>query len=85
MNNIRNRIYRYWRQIFETQNLLNGKTFWKGFLKLKPEMNPSLMIFFEMWTRLEFLLGLKLSGRTHSGKEASILTEELYERSETQN
>ena len=36
----------------------------------------------EIWTRLEILLGLKLSGHTDTLTEASNLIDELYKRGE---
>ena len=44
---------------------------------------PSTII--DICTRLEVLLGLKLSGHTENLKEASILKDELYKSSENQN
>ena len=43
---------------------------------------PSNII--EIWTRLEVLLGLKLSGHTDTLTEASNLIDELYKRGEIQ-
>ena len=40
---------------------------------------------FDIYTRLEILLGLKLSGHTDTLTEASILIYELYKRGEIQN
>ena len=40
---------------------------------------------FDIYTRLEVLLGLKLSGHTDTLTEASNLIDELYERGEIQN
>ena len=39
----------------------------------------------DIYTRLEILLGLKLSGHTDTLTEASNLIDELYERGERQN
>ena len=39
----------------------------------------------DIYTRLEILLGLKLSGHTNTLTEASNLIDELYKRSEIQN
>ena len=39
----------------------------------------------DIYTRLEHLLGLRLSGHTNTLSEASNLMEELYKRGETQN
>ena len=39
----------------------------------------------DIYTRLEILLGLKLSGHTDTLTEASNLTDELYKRGEIQN
>ena len=44
---------------------------------------PSNII--DIYTRLEILLGLKISGHTDTVTEASNLIDELYERGETQN
>ena len=44
---------------------------------------PSNII--DIYTRLEILLGLKLSGHTDTFTEASNLTDELYKRGEIQN
>ena len=44
---------------------------------------PSNMI--DIYTRLEVLLGLKLSGHTDTLTEASNLIDELYKRGEIQN
>ena len=44
---------------------------------------PSNII--NIYTRLEILLGLKLSGHTDTLTEASNLMDELYKRGETQN
>ena len=44
---------------------------------------PSNII--DIYTRLEILLGLKLSGHTDTLTEASILIDELYKRDEIQN
>ena len=44
---------------------------------------PSNII--DIYTRLEVLLGLKLSGHTNTLTEASILIDELYKRGEIQN
>ena len=44
---------------------------------------PSNII--DIYTRLEVLLGLKLSGHTDTLTEASNLIDELYKRSEIQN
>ena len=44
---------------------------------------PSNM--FDIYTRLEILLGLKLSGHTDTLTEASNLLDEIYKRSEIQN
>ena len=44
---------------------------------------PSNII--EIYTRLEVLLGLKLSGHTNTLTEASNLIDELYKRGEIQN
>ena len=42
-------------------------------------------IIFDIYTRLEVLLGLKLPGHTDTLTEASNLIDELYERGEIQN
>ena len=39
----------------------------------------------DIYTRLEILLGLKLSGHSHTLTEASNLIDELYKRGEIQN
>ena len=39
----------------------------------------------DIYTRLEILLGLKLSGHSDTSTEASNLIEELYKRGEIQN
>ena len=39
----------------------------------------------DIYTRLEILLGLKISGHTDTLREASNLTDELYKRGEIQN
>ena len=39
----------------------------------------------DIYTRLEIVLGLKLSGHTHTVTEASNLIDELYKRGEIQN
>ena len=44
---------------------------------------PSNII--DIYTRLEFLLGLKLSGHTHTLTEASNLIDKLYKSGEIQN
>ena len=44
---------------------------------------PSKII--DIYTRLEILLGLKLSGHTDTLTEASNLIDELYKRGEIQN
>ena len=44
---------------------------------------PSNII--DIYTRLEVLLGLKLSGHTNTLTEASNLIDELYKRGEIQN
>ena len=44
---------------------------------------PSNII--DIYTRLEILLGLNLSGRTDTLSEASNLIDELYKRGEMQN
>ena len=44
---------------------------------------PSNII--DIYTRLEILLGLKLSGHTDTLTEASALIDELYQRGETQS
>ena len=44
---------------------------------------PSNII--DFYTRLDILLGLKLSGHTNTLTEASILIDELYKRGEIQN
>ena len=44
---------------------------------------PSNII--DLYTRLEVLLGLKLSGHTDTLSEASNLIDELYKRGEIQN
>ena len=44
---------------------------------------PSNII--DIYTRLEILLGLKLSGHTNTLTEASNLIDELYKRDEIQN
>ena len=44
---------------------------------------PSNII--EIYTRLEILLGLKLSGQTNTLTEASNLIDQLYKRGEIQN
>ena len=44
---------------------------------------PSNII--DIYTRLEILLGLKLSGHTDTLTEASNLIDELYKRGEIQN
>ena len=44
---------------------------------------PSNVI--DIYTRLEILLGLKLSGHTNTVTEASNLIDELYKRGEIQN
>ena len=44
---------------------------------------PSNII--DIYTRLEALLGLKLSGHTDTLTEASILIDELYRQGEIQN
>ena len=46
-------------------------------------INPSNII--DIYTRLEVLLGLKLSGDTDTLTEASNLIDELYKRGEIQN
>ena len=38
----------------------------------------------DIWTRLEVLLGIKLSGQTNNLTEASNLKEELFKRVEIQ-
>ena len=40
---------------------------------------------FDFWTRLEVLLGLKLSGRFDTLTEASNLPDELWKRGETES
>ena len=40
---------------------------------------------YDIYTRLEILLGLKLSGHTDTMTEASNLIDELYKRGEIQN
>ena len=45
-------------------------------------INPLNII--DVYTKLETLLGLKLSGHTNTLTEASNLIDELYKRSETQ-
>ena len=40
---------------------------------------------FDMYTRLEVLLGLKLSGHSNTLREASNLLDELYRRGEIEN
>ena len=40
---------------------------------------------FDFYTRLEILLGLKLSGHADTLAEVSTLIDELYERGEIQN
>ena len=44
---------------------------------------PSNLV--DIYTRLEILLGLKLSGHTDTFTEASNLIDELYKRGEIQN
>ena len=46
-------------------------------------INPSNII--DIYTRLEILLGLKLSGHTDTLTEASNLIDELYKRGDIQN
>ena len=46
-------------------------------------MIPSNII--DIYTRLEILLGLKLSGHMHTLVEASNLIDELYKRGEIEN
>ena len=46
-------------------------------------LNPSNII--DIYTRLEILLGLKISGHTDTLTEASNLIDELYKRGEIQN
>ena len=46
-------------------------------------IKPSNII--EIYSRLEILLGLKLSGHTITSTDASKLIDEIYKRSEIQN
>ena len=50
---------------------------WKKIVKPSNEI--------DIYSRLEVLLGLKLSGHTHTLTEASNLIDELYKRGEIQN
>ena len=59
---------------------LNTKLKGKGVEKI---IIPSNII--DIYTRLEVLLGLKLSGHTDTFTEASNLIDELYKRGEIQN
>ena len=59
---------------------LNTKLKGKGVEKI---IIPSNII--DIYTRLEILLGLKLSGHTDTLTEASNLIDELYKRGEIQN
>ena len=59
---------------------INTKLKGKGIEKI---IIPSNII--DIYTRLEVLLGLKLSGHTDTLTEASSLIDELYERGEIQN
>ena len=62
--------------------ILNLYTKLKGKGKEKPII-PSNII--NIYTRLEILLGLKLSGHTHTLTGASNLVDELYKRGEIKN
>ena len=73
-----------------TQNKLDDDV--RKVLKLDKQLNgrgvekiiiPSNII--DIYTRLEVLLGLKLSGHTDTLTEANISTDELYKRAEIQN
>ena len=64
-----------------TSNILNPTNLkGRGIEKI---IIPSIII--DIYTRLEILLGLKLSGHTNTLTEASNLIEELYKRGEIQN
>ena len=62
--------------------ILNLETKLKG-RGIKNIIIPSNII--DIYTRLEVLLGLKLSGHTNTLTEASKLNDELYKRGEIQN
>ena len=64
------------RKILNLDNQLKGR----GVEKL---IIPSNII--DIYTRLEVLLGLKLSGHSNTLTEASNLIDELYKRGESQN
>ena len=64
------------RRIFNLNTKLSGKG-------IKKIIIPSNII--DIYTRLEIVLGLKLSGHTDTLTEANKLIDELYKRGEIQN
>ena len=75
-NYIKNELHDEVRKILDLDIKLKGK----GIEKI---INPSNII--DIYTRLEVLLGLKLSGHTDTLTEASNLIDGLYKRGEIQN
>ena len=66
----------FFNRLIKQSDKLEGQ----GFQKI---IIPSNII--DIYTRLEILLGLKLSGHTDTLSEASNLIDELYKRGEIQN
>ena len=66
----------------DVRKLLNLDTKLKG-REIEKTIIPSNII--DIYTRLEILLGLRLSGHTYTLSEASNLTDDLYKRGEIQN
>ena len=66
----------------DVSRILNLDTKLKG-RGIEKTIIPSNII--DIYTRLEILLGLKLSGHTNTLTEASNLIDELYKRGEIQN
>ena len=73
---IKNNLDSVVRKIFSLDTKLKGR-------RIEKNVNPSNII--DIYTRLEILVGLKLSGHTDTLTEASNLINEIYTRGEIQN